>query len=52
MDRVLVDTNVLFPFSVMDLMLALTEDAAGGNGGGYVVVGGVWVLPPRGPRSL
>lgn len=24
--RVLVDTNVLFPFSVMDLVLALTED--------------------------
>ncbi|MEU1882002.1 hypothetical protein ABZ470_32275 [Streptosporangium sp. NPDC020072] len=27
MARVLVDTNVLFPFSLMDLMLALTEDA-------------------------
>jgi predicted nucleic acid-binding protein len=27
MARVFVDTNVLFPFSVMDLMLALTEDA-------------------------
>lgn len=27
MTRVFVDTNVLFPFSVMDLMLALTEDA-------------------------
>ncbi len=26
MQRVFVDTNVLFPFSVMDLMLALTED--------------------------
>jgi predicted nucleic acid-binding protein len=26
MARVFVDTNVLFPFSVMDLMLALTED--------------------------
>jgi predicted nucleic acid-binding protein len=26
MRRVFVDTNVLFPFSVMDLMLALTED--------------------------
>lgn len=26
MGRVFVDTNVLFPFSVMDLMLALTED--------------------------
>ncbi len=26
MMRVFVDTNVLFPFSVMDLMLALTED--------------------------
>ncbi|WP_322777867.1 PIN domain-containing protein [Frankia sp. Cas4] len=26
MTRVLVDTNVLFPFSVMDLMFALTED--------------------------
>jgi predicted nucleic acid-binding protein len=25
--RAFVDTNVLFPFSVMDLMLALTEDA-------------------------
>jgi hypothetical protein len=25
--RVFIDTNVLFPFSVMDLMLALTEDA-------------------------
>jgi predicted nucleic acid-binding protein len=25
--RVFVDTNVLFPFSVMDLMLALTEDS-------------------------
>jgi len=25
--RVLVDTSVLFPFSVMDLLLALTEDA-------------------------
>ncbi|MFG2624955.1 PIN domain-containing protein [Streptomyces sp. NPDC048473] len=25
--RVFVDTNVLFPFSVMDVMLALTEDA-------------------------
>jgi predicted nucleic acid-binding protein len=25
--RVLVDTNVLFPFSIMDLMLALSEDA-------------------------
>ncbi|GAA0841091.1 PIN domain-containing protein [Streptosporangium amethystogenes subsp. fukuiense] len=25
--RVFVDTNVLFPFSLMDLMLALTEDA-------------------------
>jgi predicted nucleic acid-binding protein len=25
--RVFVDTNVLFPFSIMDLMLALTEDA-------------------------
>jgi hypothetical protein len=24
--RSFVDTNVLFPFSVMDLMLALTED--------------------------
>lgn len=27
MRRVFVDTNVLFPFSVMDLLLALTEDA-------------------------
>ena len=27
MTRVFVDTNVLFPFSVMDLMLALTEDS-------------------------
>jgi predicted nucleic acid-binding protein len=27
MTRILVDTNVLFPFSVMDLMLALTEDS-------------------------
>ncbi len=27
MARIFVDTNVLFPFSVMDLMLALTEDA-------------------------
>lgn len=27
MQRVLVDTSVLFPFSVMDLFLALTEDA-------------------------
>ncbi len=27
MGRVFVDTNVLFPFSIMDLMLALTEDA-------------------------
>lgn len=27
MGRVFVDTNVLFPFSVMDLLLALTEDA-------------------------
>lgn len=26
MTRVFVDTNVLFPFSVMDLVLALTED--------------------------
>lgn len=26
MNRVFIDTNVLFPFSVMDLMLALTED--------------------------
>ncbi len=26
MARIFVDTNVLFPFSVMDLMLALTED--------------------------
>jgi predicted nucleic acid-binding protein len=26
MTRVFIDTNVLFPFSVMDLMLALTED--------------------------
>jgi hypothetical protein len=26
MTRVFVDTNVLFPFSVMDLMLVLTED--------------------------
>jgi predicted nucleic acid-binding protein len=26
MGRVFVDTNVLFPFSIMDLMLALTED--------------------------
>ena len=26
MGRVFVDTNVLFPFSVMDVMLALTED--------------------------
>jgi predicted nucleic acid-binding protein len=26
MARVFVDTNVLFPFSIMDLMLALTED--------------------------
>ncbi|XVU24535.1 PIN domain-containing protein [Actinoplanes sp. CA-054009] len=26
MTRIFVDTNVLFPFSVMDLMLALTED--------------------------
>jgi hypothetical protein len=25
--RVFVDTNVLFPFSVMDLMPALTEDS-------------------------
>ncbi|MCX5342517.1 PIN domain-containing protein [Streptomyces atratus] len=25
--RVFVDTNVLFPFSVMDVMLSLTEDA-------------------------
>jgi hypothetical protein len=25
--RIFVDTNVLFPFSVMDLMLALSEDA-------------------------
>ena len=25
--RVFVDTNVLFPFSVMDMMLALTEDS-------------------------
>jgi predicted nucleic acid-binding protein len=27
MARIFVDTNVLFPFSVMDLMLALTENA-------------------------
>lgn len=27
MARVFADTNVLFPFSIMDLMLALTEDA-------------------------
>lgn len=27
MGRVFVDTNVLFPFSLMDLMLALTEDS-------------------------
>lgn len=27
MTKVFVDTNVLFPFSVMDLMLALTEDS-------------------------
>lgn len=27
MARVFADTNVLFPFSVMDLLLALTEDA-------------------------
>jgi predicted nucleic acid-binding protein len=27
MARIFVDTNVLFPFSIMDLMLALTEDA-------------------------
>lgn len=27
MARVFVDTNVLFPLSLMDLMLALTEDA-------------------------
>lgn len=27
MARVFIDTNVLFPFSIMDLMLALTEDA-------------------------
>lgn len=27
MARVFVDTNVLFPFSIMDLLLALTEDA-------------------------
>lgn len=27
MARLFVDTNVLFPFSIMDLMLALTEDA-------------------------
>jgi predicted nucleic acid-binding protein len=27
MARVFVDTNVLFPFSVMDVMLALTEDS-------------------------
>lgn len=27
MARVFVDTNVLYPFSVMDLMLGLTEDA-------------------------
>jgi hypothetical protein len=27
MTRVFVDTNVLFPFSVIDLMLALTEDS-------------------------
>ena len=27
MARVFVDTNVLFPFSVMDLLLVLTEDA-------------------------
>ena len=27
MARIFVDTNVLFPYSVMDLMLALTEDA-------------------------
>jgi hypothetical protein len=26
MQRVFVDTNVLFPFSVMDLFLALSED--------------------------
>src|SRR4051794_35524723 len=26
MTKIFVDTNVLFPFSVMDLMLALTED--------------------------
>ena len=27
MGRVLVDTNVLFPFSIMDVMLALSEDS-------------------------
>jgi predicted nucleic acid-binding protein len=27
MGRVFVDTNVLFPFSIMDVMLALTEDS-------------------------
>ena len=26
MARVLADTNVLFPFSLMDLMLALSQD--------------------------
>lgn len=28
MGRVLPDTNVLFPFSVMDVLLALSEDSA------------------------
>lgn len=31
MGRAFVDTNVLFPFSVMDVMLALTEDSVQGH---------------------
>lgn len=27
MGRVFIDTSVLFPFSILDLMLALTEDS-------------------------
>src|ERR1700760_2091802 len=51
--RVFIDTNVLFPFSVMDLMLAFTED------GIHDVTWGATVpptrpqrLPPRSGNSL
>jgi hypothetical protein len=52
MTRIFVDTNVLFPFSVMDLKLALTEDGRAGDPRGARASGEAVPCGGSGPRMI